>query len=125
MKDGKDSSPKSGAGSRKLFLDPATLGLRRPRTKLLRGPGGADKVSRVIWKDLTVSLRQGDAVKAAEAKHKVETIQRAERKQLAAENRTHANRYFKFNGSHHDEDHSAMVKTSNWEFIARDLLEQH
>ena len=120
-----DGPPPAGGkltGREVVFLDPVALGLRRPKAKLLNGPNGNEKISRVIWKELTVALRQGNAEVAAQSKHLVETAQRAERKQLAAEKRIHQTRFFRFVGGKNEHDEAALTKIDNWVFTADALL---
>ncbi|KAH9598626.1 Oxysterol-binding protein [Trypanosoma melophagium] len=86
--------------------------------------GGHPKQSRAVWKELTAAIRRGDVEAAARAKFTVEEAQRAERRQMAEEERQHQPQFFRFvgNGNIGIGNEAELGKEESWEFTGRDIL---
>ncbi|ORC87620.1 putative oxysterol-binding protein [Trypanosoma theileri] len=86
--------------------------------------GGHPKQSRAVWKDVTMAIRRGDVEAAARAKFLVEEAQRAERRQMAEEERQHQPQFFRFVGNGHigPGNEAELGKQECWEFTGRELL---
>ncbi|CUG90286.1 oxysterol-binding protein, putative [Bodo saltans] len=124
---GASTSAKNAMGE--LFFDPKVLeaqlgGTHRP---LAVNCANHPKQSRAIWRDLTPSLRAGNADVATTAKTRVENAQRLERKIMAQENREHETQFFKFIAGRLVKDASDEERgdEENWDFVGQTQLDRY